>query len=520
MRLVFVENSELPPLAWCARIRHGSSEVVVRCGTWVETGDGLFFEGAWGGDFEFFEFDRAIICAGSGAKLTKDGIVFVSPTNTMERLHLLAVKDELLVSNSLAFLLVEADDSYDPDYPFYGSDLQSIIHGLRHHATFIPTLHRNRVHLFYHCNFLVRESLRFKEIPKSAPELFRGYEEYVAFLQSGMISLCRNADAPQRKVRYTPLSTISSGYDSPACSVLARRAGCSEAVTFYDARPGSASLDDSGKQVAEHLGLQIKEFKRLAYQEIPGFPEAEFLAYGTYGEDVVFTALKDILPRRLFITGFHGDKVWDRNNPEVSQRIVRGDPSGGSLFEFRLRLGFIHAAVPFFGCVRHPEIHAISTSPAMLPWSTGNDYDRPIPRRLVETAGIPREYFGQGKKVISQPFNQPLNEVMRQESYRDFQTFSINPVAIRSSSGRLTFSLFHLLYRINLRVVWRACKRPLASWLERLQHPIVPERYKEYPSVNVLTFHWGIEKTMARYRSGGASAERLKSTCSSSFEGG
>ena len=506
MRLAFVgynQTNELPRLAWCARIMRKSGEVLVRHGSWVEKGKDFFFEGAWAGDFELADFRSATICAGSGAKLSEGGIVFVSPTNTLERLHLLALKDELLVSNSLAFLLVEGRDSYDPAYPFYEADLQSIIHGLRNHATFIPTLHGNKVRLFYHCNLLVREDLDFEQRPKNAPEVFRSYEEYVGFLETGMTSLCRNADAPQRKVRYKPLTTISNGYDSPACAVLAKVAGCSEAVTFRKARPDYGDVEDSGRQVAKHLGLQVTEFGRLDYQEISKFPEAEFLAYGTGGEDVVFASLKDILPGRVFITGFQGGKVWDRNNPKVSPHIVRGDPSGASLAEFRLRLGFIHAAIPFFGCVRHPAIHAISISPAMSAWSTGNDYDRPIPRRLVETAGVPRECFGRRKKAVSQPFSQPLDEVMREESYRDFQTYSRYLRLLPDGSRRLAFSFFRLLYQLNLRIVWRACKRPRGAWLERLQHPIVPWRYKEPPSVNALTFHWGIEKTMVRYRADG-----------------
>ncbi|MDE5832358.1 MAG: hypothetical protein K2H64_05150 [Desulfovibrio sp.] len=33
----------------------------------------------------------------------------------------------------------------------------------------------------------------------------------------------------------------------------------------------------------------------------------------------------------------------------------------------------------------------------MLPWTLGNAYDRPVPRRLAEEAGVPRELFGMRK---------------------------------------------------------------------------------------------------------------------------
>ena len=41
-----------------------------------------------------------------------------------------------------------------------------------------------------------------------------------------------------------------------------------------------------------------------------------------------------------------------------------------------------------------PEIEYLACSDEMAPWSLGNDYDRPIPRRIVEEAGIPRALFG------------------------------------------------------------------------------------------------------------------------------
>ncbi len=34
----------------------------------------------------------------------------------------------------------------------------------------------------------------------------------------------------------------------------------------------------------------------------------------------------------------------------------------------------------------------------MAPWSLASDYNRPIPRRILEEKGVPRESFGQVKK--------------------------------------------------------------------------------------------------------------------------
>jgi hypothetical protein len=101
-------------------------------------------------------------------------------------------------------------------------------------------------------------------------------------------------------------------------------------------------------------------------------------------------------------------------------------PAGASLTEFRLRVGFVHLPVPLLTYGAQPSLHRISNSQAMRPWRVRNPhYDRPIPRRLVEEAGIPRELFGRRKRAVTQPFyhNEPLRQIMSQRSYRDFLDF-------------------------------------------------------------------------------------------------
>lgn len=66
-------------------------------------------------------------------------------------------------------------------------------------------------------------------------------------------------------------------------------------------------------------------------------------------------------------------------------------------------MGFIHLPVPFLGATAHPAIARISQSDEMRPWRLANDYDRPIPRRLVEEAGVARHLFGQEKKAVTIP---------------------------------------------------------------------------------------------------------------------
>jgi hypothetical protein len=55
--------------------------------------------------------------------------------------------------------------------------------------------------------------------------------------------------------------------------------------------------------------------------------------------------------------------------------------------------------VSFWGVRQISDIHRISNLPEMAPWDIPGDYSRPICRRIVESAGVPREMFGMEKKA-------------------------------------------------------------------------------------------------------------------------
>ena len=107
-----------------------------------------------------------------------------------------------------------------------------------------------------------------------------------------------------------------------------------------------------------------------------------------------------MLPGSLLLTGHHGDGLWDPVEP-ASDCIERKGFSGMGLHEFRLRTDFVTVPVVFIGALRHRDIRAISGSEEMQPFSIGGDYDRPMARRIVEEAGVPRALFGQKKKAVN-----------------------------------------------------------------------------------------------------------------------
>ena len=97
----------------------GDPVVRVWHGAWVEIGSDAFVEGAWDAPFAAGGFDRSAVLAGSGGKLTRDGVLFVSPANMYERLHSVHVDGTLFVSNSLAFALALSGSRLDPGYHRY-----------------------------------------------------------------------------------------------------------------------------------------------------------------------------------------------------------------------------------------------------------------------------------------------------------------------------------------------------------------------------------------------------------------
>jgi hypothetical protein len=169
-------------------------------------------------------------------------------------------------------------------------------------------------------------------------------------------------------------------------------------VTLRKARGG---YSDSGKFLGELLRLRVYEFERPEAVEGAFEDVADFLATGMGGEDYCYRGFDPLLRGRVLLTGFHGDKIWELHGKPDTVLARGGGLSGASLQEFRLWKNFIHVPVPMIGARRHPEIAAISQAPEMSAYQLHNNYDRPIPRRILEQAGVPRALFGQYKKAAS-----------------------------------------------------------------------------------------------------------------------
>jgi hypothetical protein len=104
-------------------------------------------EGAWSGPYIKMGFPHALTFTGSGAALTPGGVVFATPTHSLEPLYVLRAGQRLHCSNSLRHVLVSADDDIDPGYMFYDVDITMQAFGTKRYKSRIPTRDCNYVTL-------------------------------------------------------------------------------------------------------------------------------------------------------------------------------------------------------------------------------------------------------------------------------------------------------------------------------------------------------------------------------------
>jgi hypothetical protein len=397
MNLIIQQLDRLPRLCWCLTVKRDEPAATVTCGPWVEVGDDYFIEGAWDGRFDEQGFDSSSLLMGSGGKTTERGILLSTPCHNLDPLFLVCDDDQLTASNSLSFLLISAGLSLDHGYLYYKMDLRSSMYGLKRCAKNIPTKNGPDIRLLYYTNVEIDRYLNVTEFSKPPVPDWLGYDQYRDFLVSSLRDIKQNAESSKRRIRYELLTTISTGYDSTASAALAAEVGAKYALT---AKTGGNEetgnpIDDSGAKIARILGLEVTEYPAPQSDATILSRLAEFAVCGDTAE-LNFIIFEKEVAAKLVTTGNSGG-FWRLDFP-ASPHLARPDPGGSSLGEFRIRVGFLHVPVPMMGAHRHPRLYAISSSEEMQPWSLASAYNRPIPRRIVEDKGVPRELFGQVKK--------------------------------------------------------------------------------------------------------------------------
>jgi len=386
-------------LAWCARVDRESDAVSVLHGSGVETQPQGFVEGAWNDSFASLNFTDATVVCGTGGILEHDRVRFSASTDQSGPLFSVAKAGSVYVSNSPAFVMAVAGELPDDIYPFYPYDLLRIYqqglycpHGLLR----LQSSASLGVHFYTMISVDPRGSVTFDT--HRLCEAPQDYESYKKLLLEGVSKVIENAADPTRRRRYRPLVSLSKGYDSTATAVLARSAGCTEALTFIDTRQEDPNLD-SGADNAQYLGMTCKVYGRWQYLHLDRCAEAEF-GYVSIASTAPLAVAEDQLAGRVLLGGEAGDAVWHPERAKACVEMTRPwirHTMMLSAIEFRLRVGYYILSPACIAARHNGAIHDIATSAEMQPWSVGGDYDRPIPRRIAEEAGLARNRFGTRK---------------------------------------------------------------------------------------------------------------------------
>lgn len=494
-RFRFHVDENISRLAWCAVLERGKCADVY-CGAGVACVKDAFVEGAWNGSYSDMDFERAGFLCGSGGKIIReDGerYCFATPDHVLEKLVLVRKDGRLFVSNSVPFVLARSGCRLDMQYAGYERDFSSILNGLDGYKREIPLAEGMTLYCYYYCNLFISSQGDITAEEKQRLRPVHSYEDYMTALLSDMRKLRDNARDAARRNRYGLVTTVSSGYDAAACSAIAKRIGCETALTFD--RPQKYA-EDCGDKVAERLGYRhiIKEDAN-AYLSREDLVEAEHVCSGELGTSIIFSAFEQEFRDNLVFYGERGDKLWNKNWPTPNDRFVfEGEMYAGiSMCEARLRIGFVLVPMPLYKAAAWTSIHALSNAPEMAVWSVGGRYDRPIPRRMVEEAGVERELFGQKKKGAG--FNYHYDTLKR----------------LKSRMSEASYDSFVRYYRTHRRrgqtarlfcYYWKSAPDYLNYLFRKLgikKRIAVHDRQFDNPGAPSYLINWGMEILTERY---------------------
>jgi hypothetical protein len=457
IKIVPVRLPDLPKLAWAASFDFGEETLWVIHGAAVECRDQWLVEGIWDGPFDQADFRHSASFFGSGIRIDGDQIYFVPSSALLDRLLYYVHAGRLVVSNSLVLLMSVSGASMDGGHNYH-KESNAVLKGIHTYDATFKVSHPLIQHFshVYHNNIIVSKDGDISIRPKlRRTYTLNSFHDYHDQMMQILRAVHANYTDPGRSVRLDAFSTISTGYDSAAVSTLVRSLGvkqCFNSRRSNSALPpwlfGEKTLDDA-THIARTLGMKIVPLDPRASRVTED--ELYFYAAGSAGAETIFASMAEYVSRHceaaVVFTGHPGGTIWGKRlDPEdVDGDIKRSDMSGQVLSEARLKSGFINAPVPFIMALETEAIHQISNSQDMEPWRLGTSYDRPIPRRIVEQAGVRREAFGQYKKSVWVSPTLPRNAALRKQFLRFLRAKGIRHARAFTRFDRLSYFAFRML---------------------------------------------------------------------------
>jgi hypothetical protein len=406
-------------------------------------------------------------------------------------------------------VLSVANVSLDPTYHNYYEDLRSIKSGIDHYQRKFRCS-KGQVEFVYFDNLVWdgAELLRLQK--KCSTKKFSNFDDYYTFLVSKMGSMADNIGSSERQFPFEMLATVSSGYDSATVAAITKTGGCTQALTIGRSRSGDS---DSGAEIGKYLGMNTHVADRDAWRTNE-LAEIPFIAGGPGGGGSVYIkSAESHLPGTVLFTGLGGGLMWGQPGRDQNGEYPPIGFSDASLTEYRLSVGFIHCALPLWGMRAPADVFRISGSDEMIPWRVPGSYNRPVARRIVESAGVPREAFGMTKKaaafMLHQPFSSKeslspssaadFDEWLRQSRREWFRRWKIPPS--RSVSGLIDLLVYGSI--VGLRLMSKVApgdriRSALSTKARAMEHLA----RRPPGSVRRYTFPWAVSRVQKAYDAG------------------
>ena len=455
-RLSCHELDDLPRLAWLAVVDRADGVVRVHHGAGVECHGSWLVEGVWDGEFRLGDFHTSDHFFGTGIRVAGDAVHFVPSSALVNRLVYCSHRGHVLVSNSLALLLAFTGAELDPGHD-YRTETYAIRAGEGRYPKAFAVRHTEIPSFFQVSgeNLVIGAGEPTCVSLRAVPAI-PSYARYRELLAEVLARLHHNYTSGDRRVRMRAFATVSSGYDSAAVAVLVKDLGIEACFTARHSNSHipwwlsrRAGIDD-GKPIADRLGLATVYLDPSPARVTED--ELYFLAPGCAPNSVRLHSLARHIERggrpAVLFTGFQGDEVWALDPWELAYQtagVVRGDTTALMLSEIRLKSGFVNVAVPALLARGIRDLAALSAAPEMAPWRRGGTYDRPIPRRILEEAGIPPRLFGGRKKAIVRTYSYPMNPALRRAFFADLRDRLGRGgmfVRLHDAANRVAFWLF------------------------------------------------------------------------------
>lgn len=488
-----------PKLGWAMIIRKDSAEVDVYCGSMVETKENWFVSGVWDGEFSEADFASAEFFCATGAKIVGDKVVVYSPTHERQRICYLEKDPAIFFSNSIPLLLAVSGESIDKNCDQYEKLLCSILWGTKEYTREIPLANGKCFNQIFCADVGVSSDLKTDVIPKPIHRDFVDFNDYYESICGVCARIRKNGLDSNRGHKYEMSATASSGYDSSACAAVLKHIGCDTLMTFK----GGFYDDDSAVEIAKQLGYSnIIERGHHDYIHKQGCKDAEYVVCGDVGVYLQFSAFEDDFAGRIVSIGTSGSYIWDKTgnvNPESKRSGYDFYTANLSFSENALIKGYVVLPLPLYASTAVQSIQKVSNLPEMKPWTLGTDYDRPICRRILESAGVDGKIFGRKKYgagfAMSKNFTKKqIKPKMSTEGYESFSMWLSQKENNKWPLDRVLRAIQYHFTSIPVYVGFILAKLHIKNSFGKasISHP--------NPGIPAKLIVWGMETLTDKYR--------------------